>query len=138
MTTAPAPAAVSRPPSRLKEFWNGKAMRKLRRNYLAMLGLLITLLFGLVALFAPLIAKPSGNCLRELGMTEASQIYNPANPAMWKAIFAPPKVCYSTERISFKQTPTPPTRKLRLEPCVATTSCTAWFGGPALCSSWPS
>ncbi|UTA49956.1 hypothetical protein MSS93_09025 [Deinococcus radiodurans] len=69
-------------------FWTSPALRKLRRNPLAVTGFVIVLLFGLMALLAPLIAKPTGNCLRDLGMETQGQIYQPGFAL--KAIFASP------------------------------------------------
>lgn len=86
--TAPAP---TRERSRWNLFWTGPAMRKLRRNRLAVTGLIITLLFGLVALFAPLIAKPGGNCLRDLNIASPNEVYNPLGGAFWRAVVAPPR-----------------------------------------------
>ncbi|WP_291430407.1 ABC transporter permease [Deinococcus sp.] len=106
MTTAPAKIEHR---SSWQQFWTSPAMRKMRRNPLAITGLVITLLFGLMALFAPLIAKPSGNCVRDLHITDASQVYNPLSDAFRRATLAPPKSCYLIERLSFKQQPSPPT-----------------------------
>ncbi|WP_019009151.1 ABC transporter permease [Deinococcus aquatilis] len=106
MTTLSSNPTAGR--SRWQLFWTGPAVRKLRRNPLAITGLIITLLFSLMALFAPLIAKPSGDCLRDLNITNANQVYNPAGGAFWRAIFVPPRTCYKTERLSFAQEPTAP------------------------------
>ncbi|WP_216324689.1 ABC transporter permease [Deinococcus aestuarii] len=106
--TAPAPASGR---SRWNLFWTSPAMRKLRRNKLAISGLIITLLFGLVALFAPLIAKPGGNCLRDLNISSPNEVYNPLGGAFWQAILAPPESCYAIERLSFASTPTPPSQE---------------------------
>lgn len=106
-TTAPVPAPAPKR-SRWELFWTGPAMRKLRRNRLAVTGLLITLLFGLVALFAPLIAPPQGNCLRDLNISTPSAVYNPLGGTFWQAVLAPPRSCYQIERLSFSSTPTPP------------------------------
>ncbi|UBV43078.1 ABC transporter permease [Deinococcus taeanensis] len=105
MTVALTP---SKDRSSFKQFWTSPAVRKLRRNPLAITGLIITLLFALLAVFAPLIARPSGNCLRDLNITEASQVYNPGGGAFWQAVFAPPDSCYRTERLSFQQRPSAP------------------------------
>ena len=99
-TTPVAPAAA---PAR--GFWTSPALRKLRRNPLAVTGFVIVLLFGLMALLAPLIAKPTGNCLRDLGMETQGQIYQPGFAL--KAIFASPPECYKMERVSFAQEPAP-------------------------------
>ncbi len=72
-----------------------------------MTGLFIMVLFGLVALFAPLLARPSGDCLRDLNMNSARQIYNPLGGAFWRGILRPPKSCYAVERPNFSQRPTP-------------------------------
>ncbi len=107
MTTA-SYVAINKGASRWQVFWTGPAVRKLRRNKLAITGLIITIIFSLIAIFAPLLAKPSGDCLRDLNITNANQVYNPTNSAFWRAIFVPPKTCYLTERVSFSRTPTPP------------------------------
>ena len=105
MTTVPAPVAPNKR-SQWQLFWTGPAVRKLRRNPLAIIGLVITLLFGLIALFAPLIARPSGDCLRDLNISAASDVYRP--DIALRATLAPPTSCYRTERLSFQQQPTPP------------------------------
>lgn len=95
-------------PSRLLGFWRSRPVAKLRRNKLAVVGLFITLLFFLTAIFAPLIAKPAGNCLRDLNMVSPNQVYNPLGAPFWKAIFVPPQSCYQTQRDSFSPIPVPP------------------------------
>ena len=95
-------------PSRLQGLWKSRPVAKLRRNKLAVIGLFITLLFMLTAVFAPLIAKPAGNCLRDLNMTSPNQVYNPLGAPFWKAIFVPPASCYQTQRDSFSPIPVPP------------------------------
>ncbi len=109
MTSTTPNTLPAREKSRFQSFWNSPGIRKLRRNPLALTGLAITLLFFLVALFAPLIAKPTGNCLRDLNMTSQNQIYNPAGSVFWRGIFAPPASCYKMDRTSFAQEPAPPT-----------------------------
>ena len=112
MTTLPAPSAPEKTPGRLSSFFASRPVIKLRRNKLAVIGLIMTLIFLLVALFAPLIAPPSqaagGNCLRDLGITQTQQLYNPVGKAFWRAMFAAPPSCYQTERQSFSPIPTPP------------------------------
>jgi peptide/nickel transport system permease protein len=89
-------------------FWNSRVARRFRRNRLAIVGLIISLFFTLVALFAPLLAQPQGNCLRDLNVPAGSSVFNPAGALFWKAIFAPPASCFSINRISFSLVPTPP------------------------------
>lgn len=107
MTTMQAPIPVEKR-SRFQLFWTSPAMRKLRRNPLAITGLIITLLFALTAVFAPLIARPSGDCLRDLNMTSQSQIYNPFGAPFWRGVLSPPMSCYRMERQNFQQEPSPP------------------------------
>lgn len=107
-TLAPTPQQTPGRRSRFGEFWRSRPVAKLRRNKLAVIGLLITLLFVLTSIFAPLIAKPSGNCLRDLNMTAPGEVYNPLRAPFWQAIFAPPQSCYQTQRNSFSPIPTPP------------------------------
>lgn len=95
-------------PNRFRNFWKSRPVAKLRRNKLAVIGLLITFLFLLTAVFAPLIAKPANNCLRDLNMVSANQVYNPLGAPFWKAIFVPPQSCYQTRRDSFSPIPVPP------------------------------
>jgi len=108
MTAIPTPTPARR--SRFQEFWVSRPVVKLKRNKLAVAGLIITLLFLLTAVFAPLIAKPGGNCLRDLNMTSPNQIYNPLGSAFWKGIFVPPQSCYQTQRDSFSPVPVAPSK----------------------------
>jgi len=109
------PAADIKRQSLRERLRASRPLRKLLRNKLAVLGMVIIAMFLLVAAFAPLIATPKENCARDLGMTSSSQVYNPAGPYFWRAIFAPPQSCYSIVRISFSPVPTPPSPQ-------------AWFG----------
>ncbi len=106
MTTALPTSAPTR--SRFRDFWISRPVAKLRRNKLALVGLLITILFLLVAVFAPVIAKPGGDCLRDLNMTNANQIYNPLGRPFWQATFAAPNSCNQMQRESFSPIPVPP------------------------------
>ncbi|WP_420594572.1 ABC transporter permease [Deinococcus sp.] len=112
MTTVPAPPSQEKTPNRLQGFFGSRPVVKLRRNKLAVVGLIMTAIFLLVALFAPFIAAPSEaagrNCLRDLGISQTRQIYNPAGGAFWQVLFAAPPSCYRTERESFSPIPTPP------------------------------
>lgn len=110
MTTMNSPVSMPKA-DRWANFWSSPGVRKLRRNPLALSGLAIMLLFAIVAVFAPLIARPSGNCLRDLNMTSQSQIYNPLGAPFWKAILVPPQSCYKMERLSFAQEPSPPSKQ---------------------------
>jgi peptide/nickel transport system permease protein len=90
-------------------FWDSRFIKRLKRNTLALIGLALVLVFSLVAIFAPLLATPKGNCLRDLGGTESSSVFNPLGPVFWKAIFVPPDTCYFTFRPDVDLgTPSPP------------------------------
>ena len=91
-----------------ESWWNSRVMRRFRRNRLAVTGLFISFFFVLTASFAPLLAPPQGNCLRDLNVPEGSSVYNPFGALFWKAIFAPPQSCFSINRLSFSSVPTPP------------------------------
>ncbi|MCP2015422.1 peptide/nickel transport system permease protein [Deinococcus sp. HSC-46F16] len=110
MTTVPAAPAAPEKRSAVRDFLSSRPIQKLRRNKLAMLGLIAALLFLLVGFFAPLIARPSvgSNCLRDLGASSPQEIANPLGGVFWKAHFAAPDSCYAIERESFSPTPSPP------------------------------
>jgi peptide/nickel transport system permease protein len=95
-TIASAPTVTSS--TKQETWWDSRVMRRFRRNTLALVGLSIVVVFFLVAVFAPLLATPKGNCLRDLEVPEGSSVYNPAGPLFWKAIFVPPQTCYLTFR----------------------------------------
>ncbi len=111
MTSVPVPSQPEAS-GRFKTFFASRPVVKLRRNKLAVIGLIMTLIFLLTAFFAPFIAAPSqsagGNCLRDLGISQTREIYNPVGGAFWKVLFAAPDSCYRTERESFSPIPTPP------------------------------
>ena len=93
----------------LKGWWRSKAMKRFRRNPLALTGATIVLAFVLVALFAPVLAGVNRNCLRDLGLSASTQYdyRNPAKPAFWRAMFAAPESCYLTPRVGFAPVPRP-------------------------------
>jgi peptide/nickel transport system permease protein len=97
MTTI-ASAQTATSSTKQETWWDSRVMRRFRRNTLALIGLAIVVVFFLVAVFAPLLATPKGNCLRDLQVPEGSSVYNPAGPLFWKAIFAPPQTCFLTFR----------------------------------------
>ncbi len=100
--------ATSDIPEKRETFWVSRPVRRFRRNPLAVIGLLIAIAFTLMAIFAPLLANPKDNCLRDLGVAEGTSVYNPFAPLFWKAIVVPPQSCFSVYRISFASVPTPP------------------------------
>lgn len=115
MTSVPATPAVPEKRSAVRDFLSSRPIMKLRRNKLAMLGLLVAALFLLVGFFAPIIARPAAdsNCVRDLGASSPQEIANPLSGVFWKAHFAAPDTCYSIERESFSPTPTPPSEEAR-------------------------
>jgi peptide/nickel transport system permease protein len=98
MTTMPNTQTVAASSSKQDTWWDSRVMRRFRRNTLALIGLAIVVVFFLVAVFAPLLATPKGNCLRDLQVPQNSSVYNPAGPLFWKAIFSPPESCFLTFR----------------------------------------
>jgi peptide/nickel transport system permease protein len=106
MTTITTPKLA--PEVQTETFWDSRVVKSFRRNPLAIVGLAITLTFLVVAVIAPLLAPPKGNCLRDLDATETNAVYNVAGPTFWRAIFVPPESCYSTLRIDFRPEPAPP------------------------------
>ncbi|WP_027459664.1 ABC transporter permease [Deinococcus murrayi] len=115
MTSVPAAPATSQRRSRLRDFLTSRPILKLRRNRLAMVGMVIALLFLLIGFFAPIIARPSAgsNCLRDLGASSPQQVANPLDRVFWQAHFAAPATCYAIERESFSPVPTPPSETAR-------------------------
>ncbi|MER3555804.1 MAG: peptide ABC transporter permease [Meiothermus sp.] len=120
-----------------ESFWSSRPMRRLRRNKLAWVGAVLVLAFMLVAVFAPLIAPPpkvGNNCLRDLGQSEPSAVYNPAGGAFWRMILAPPASCYQITRINFQPQPSPPLQTIQTEagpvvPLLGTASgYDMWYG----------
>jgi peptide/nickel transport system permease protein len=107
MTTLTAPAKPAATVVQ-ENFWNSRVMRRFRRNRLAVTGFFISLGFVLIAIFAPLLAPPRDNCLRDFEVPTGSSVYNPAGALFWKALFVPPQSCFSINRISFSSVPTPP------------------------------
>jgi peptide/nickel transport system permease protein len=97
MTTLTTTQAVSSSTNQ-ETWWDSRVMRRFRRNTLALIGLAIVIVFFLIAVFAPLLATPKGNCLRDLDVPAGSNVYNPAGALFWKAIFAPPASCGLTFR----------------------------------------
>ena len=88
-------------------FWNSKAVMRFRRNPLAIVGLLVVLGFVVLAAFAPLFTELGRSCIRDLGLSASTQYdyRNPAKPAFWQAIFAPPSTCYQIPRQGFGTQP---------------------------------
>lgn len=101
-------------------WWHSKAMRRFRRNPLAIAGVLLLTLFLLVAIFAPQITAPtiaqrvSGHtCARDLELprnqAEAiALLRNPLGSTFWRAVAAPPMSCMRIPRVSFSPIPQPP------------------------------
>ncbi len=88
-------------------FWRSKAVLRFRRNPLAIVGLLVVLGFVLLAVFAPVFTELGRSCLRDLGLSAATQheYKDPLKPAFWRAVFAPPETCYDIPRKGFGTQP---------------------------------
>lgn len=98
------------PSQRWRAVWTSRPLKRLRRNPGALAGLAVIVLFALTAVFAPLLAPPSGNCARDLGLAGRSQVYTPWGGTFWRAVFAPPASCYQISRVNFSEVPSPPSR----------------------------
>ncbi|WP_019011887.1 ABC transporter permease [Deinococcus aquatilis] len=83
-------------------FWG----RLFRHNRLARVGAVLVSLFILVALLAPVLAPPQGNCRRALGMTEMQTIPGPL--AYLREVVATPDACLQMPRVGFAAQPNPP------------------------------
>ncbi|HLU82094.1 MAG TPA: ABC transporter permease [Trueperaceae bacterium] len=94
-------------PQRDATWRDSKALKRFRRNPLAIVGLLVVFLFVLTAVFAPVLTTVGRNCLRDLGLSAATQTdyKNPTKPAFWKAMFAPPETCFTIPRAGFGNVP---------------------------------
>ncbi|MDL2345028.1 ABC transporter permease [Deinococcus sp. MIMF12] len=115
MTSVPAAPPASEKRSAVRDFLSSRPIMKLRRNKLAMIGLVVALLFLLVGFFAPIIARPAAdsNCVRDLGASSPQQLANPLSGVFWQAHFAAPDTCYAIERESFSPVPSPPSEQAR-------------------------
>lgn len=109
---APGAAALQdKPaPSRWQRFWNSKAMKRFRRNPLAITGAVIVLFFALVAVFGPYTTDLGRSCLRDLGLSAgtADAFRNPTHPTFWRVLVAPPESCNTIPREGFGRRPIPP------------------------------
>ncbi|WP_022803131.1 ABC transporter permease [Deinococcus ficus] len=100
--TAPLPKPQR---SSVAQWLNTKPLRRLRRDRAALSGLVIIIAFTLMAVFAPFLAPPSGNCLRDLGVPAGGPV---SLQTQLKAMVAAPASCYQIRRVSYSPMPTPP------------------------------
>ena len=86
---------------------DSKALKRFRRNPLAIVGLLVVVVFVLTAVFAPVITDVGRNCLRDLGLSAATQndYKNPTKAVFWRTMFAPPDSCFTIPRVGFSNVP---------------------------------
>lgn len=101
-------------------WWQSKAMRRFRRNPLAIAGVTLLLFYIFIALFAPAITAPTiaerergHTCARDLDLPRDSDeaiaaLRNPLGAPFWRAITAPPQSCLRIPRVSFSPIPQPP------------------------------
>ena len=80
--------------------------RTFRRNLPARVGAVLIGLYVLVALLAPVLAPPQGNCRRALNLTETQVVPGPA--AYLRELLAPPAECLQMPRQGFAAQPKPP------------------------------
>lgn len=101
-------------------WWQSKAMRRFRRNPLAIAGVALLVFYIGVALFAPVITAPAiaerergHTCARDLDLPRdadeaTTALRNPFGVPFWRAIAAPPQSCLRIPRVSFSPIPQPP------------------------------
>ncbi|WP_293910526.1 ABC transporter permease [Deinococcus sp.] len=80
--------------------------RTFRRNLPARIGAALICLYLLVALLAPVLAPPQGNCRRALNLAETQRIPGPT--AYLRELVAPPIECLQMPRQGFAAQPKPP------------------------------
>lgn len=104
-----APPVRTTAQRRVTRAWRtSRLVGRLRRSRSGTFGAGLIALFALVALFAPLLAPPGPDCLRDLHLESARQLYTPVHSGFWRAWFAAPRTCSTSRRVSFAATPTPP------------------------------
>jgi len=101
-------------------WWHGKAMRRFRRNPLAITGVALLVFYFGVALLGPSITAPiiaererGHTCARDLDLPRDAEeaiaaLRNPLGLPFWKATLAPPQSCLRIPRVSFSPIPQPP------------------------------
>jgi peptide/nickel transport system permease protein len=94
-------------PRRAQTWRDSKALKRFRRNPLAIVGLIVVFVFVMTAILAPVLTTVGRNCLRDMGLSAATQTdyKNPTKPAFWKAMFAPPDSCFTIPRAGFGNVP---------------------------------
>ena len=97
---APRPARLTRPASR------SVLARTFRHNWPARLGAVLIGVYVLVALLAPVLAPPQGNCRRALNLAETQLVPGPV--AYLRELVAPPGECLQMPRQGFAAQPKPP------------------------------
>ena len=114
MTTVTAPLPTRK--AHEDSIWNSRVVKSFRRNPLAIMGLVVCVVFIMVAIFAPLLAPPKANCLRDLGGGRTSDVYNLFGGMFWKATFAAPPTCYEVFRPDTDLgIPSPPGTKINFD-----------------------
>ncbi|MFC4453717.1 ABC transporter permease [Deinococcus sonorensis] len=81
--------------------------RTFRRNVPARVGAVLISLYVAVALLAPVLAPPQGNCRRALNLTDTQTVPGPM--AYLRELVAPPDACLQMPRQGFAAQPKPPT-----------------------------
>jgi peptide/nickel transport system permease protein len=102
---------LAKPPSRLRLWYDSRLGKSFRGNPKVIISIITLLFLAFVAIFAPFLAPPAGDCLLDLGGTRGGS----ATVAQRiKAIFAPPSSCLSMPKLSLSSEPTPPSLKAPL------------------------
>ena len=108
-------------------FFQSRTGQRLRQNRVAWLAASLLLSFMLIAVFAPQLAPPTGQCLNDLGGDQAvsSEVYNPTTRVFWQALLLPPASCFQIRRLDFAQKPAAPSRQVWLG---AAGGLDIWYG----------
>ena len=99
-------AATTRPAQRTRPASRSVLARTFRRNVPARIGAALIGLYLAVALLAPVLAPPQGNCRRALDLAETQTIPGPV--AYLRELVIPPSACLQMPRQGFAAQPKPP------------------------------
>ena len=95
-----------------ERWYEGRFVKRFRRNPLALIGVFILVAYFLIALLAAPLTKGrlDSGCLRDLGLSAdtVGRLANPLTPVFWRTVAWPPSECFSIPRVSYSPIPEPP------------------------------
>jgi peptide/nickel transport system permease protein len=96
---------TERPPSRLSLWYHSRLGKSFRQNPRVILATVTLLLLAFVAVFAPFLAPPTGDCLLDVGGTRGGS----ATVAQrFRTMVYPPASCLTMPKLTLSSEPTPP------------------------------